>query len=376
VVLDITERKELEAAQKALEAELIASGRVVALGFLAAGVVHEINNNLTVLLSNLELLALQGEEASMVEDSVLAARQIQLIAKDLRIYSHKTETRLEAVNLREVVLSSLRLVAPQVRGHVLIESSLQQTPQVLAAESALAQVLLSLLILVAQSAPVGNPHTITVRSFTSENNHAVLEVEDKTLELPAEGIFEPFGTASGFGLFVSRNIIRRYGGSLTLESRPGCRFRLSLPGLSSPIVQLPKEISPQSAQKARILLIEADRAVAKAIARMARAQHEVVVCHATGAAFDKLMSGAQFELILCEQNMPGLSGEKFFALLQQHIPNVCVRFCLLTAVPEWLEPQAHPVLHKPVTRKALLEFIDHELQRIQEATAFLSQSPV
>lgn len=224
--------------QGQLEERVAVADRLATIGTLTAEVAHEINNPLTSLLINLDLL--QQSMASgtdpeawteMLAEAVSVAQRIRGVARDLREVVHSSSTSRTPVDLGEVVATTSRLVAPQLRGgsqHLIIEVA-PELPRVCGIGPQLAQVLLNLLINAIQALPDEPQHHIHLRAFPQEGG-VVLEVEDDGPGIPKSHqacLFEPFfttkapGEGTGLGLYVCRQIVDAHGGSIEAESEPG-----------------------------------------------------------------------------------------------------------------------------------------------------------
>ncbi|HXU04400.1 MAG TPA: PAS domain-containing protein, partial [Polyangia bacterium] len=191
-----------------LQRTMVQNDRVMALGTLAASVAHEINNPLTYVLSHgadverelavleklvgqLEGPALQDAKASLqrVREGFLPIRsgtaRIGAITRDLRTFSRPEESSLGPVDLREVVLSVLKLVAKEVEARARLVLDLHETPPVSGNEGRLVQVVLNLMVNAMQAVPVDGAieHEIVVRSGRAGSD-AFVEVSDTGAGVP------------------------------------------------------------------------------------------------------------------------------------------------------------------------------------------------
>jgi signal transduction histidine kinase len=230
--------------------ELARGARLAALGTLAAGLAHEINNPVAFIRSNLNYLEeLASEEHGDAEIAeVLAeteegvARVRGIVAELLRMASHG-ETRLGPVDLGEVVESALPTLRYEARGDVRLETRLEPMPRLHGDRNLLGQVVANLVVNAIQALR-GAGATGTVRIETrADERCAVLEVSDDGPGVPPElagRIFEPFfttkpaGQGTGLGLAVTRQLVERLGGRIALvPTQRGARFRVELPLLDA-----------------------------------------------------------------------------------------------------------------------------------------------
>jgi two-component system NtrC family sensor kinase len=234
--------RELEAAQ----AQLVEAQKLAAIGQLGAGVAHEINNPLTVILGQAQLL-LERKAAGDVE--VPALRKIEELARRsreitlnlLRFSQQRAEPAFAPVDLNRVVHDTLTLFGSQFsEAGVAIELSLDpELPLVRGDTGHLQQVLLNLLSN-ARTACLGLQSARISLRTSAPDGEVRLEVKDTGKGIPPENrprIFEPFFTTKeiwsnvGLGLSVSYRIVAEHGGQILVDSEPGkgSTFTVTLP---------------------------------------------------------------------------------------------------------------------------------------------------
>jgi signal transduction histidine kinase len=230
--------------------------RRATIGVMAASVMHEIGNPLSVMLVNVD--ALQQQLASLrsarepdtldrdladlednVSDLAAAARQIAQVVRDFRTIGHPGGAS-RPVDLARVIDTAARLARAQVEARADLDVAIRHAPRVLGRESQLCQVVINLLTNAAQAAREdGRRHTVSVE-LDEVDGQAHLVVRDTGAGIAPEHLpylFEPFfttkpeGEGSGLGLAVVADIVREHGGSVRAESRPGAG--------TSMIVELP-----------------------------------------------------------------------------------------------------------------------------------------
>lgn len=261
VATDVTERVQAEA-------HLLQTDRLVALGTLATGVAHEINNPLTYLMRNLDLVSrLMGakaeecrstshvagvpiaesldELAGMMKVAIDGAERVARIVRDLTTFAHSADERRTFLDVRAVLDPVLRLVANEVQGRARLSRDLHEVPLVHANEARLGQVFMNLLINAAESIPEGHAeeNEIRVSTSTDDAGRAVIEVCDTGSGMPddvASRVFEPFfttkavGVGTGLGLSICHGTIAALGGEISLRSAPGAgsTFHVAIPPAS------------------------------------------------------------------------------------------------------------------------------------------------
>ena len=230
-----------------LQAQLVQAERLAALGLLAAGVGHEINNPLCYVIGNIDIMLDAGPFAtteaarSEEEDAREALREaregaerVTEIVKGLRLFSRAEAGPPGPVCLHRVVESSLKIAENEIRHRARLVRDLRPVPVVQASEPQLVQVCLNLLVNAAQAIPVGGggAHEIVVVTGTSDAGRVFFSVSDTGAGIAAadlDRIFDPFfttkpvGVGTGIGLSVCMSLVQAMGGRLTVESIPNER---------------------------------------------------------------------------------------------------------------------------------------------------------
>ncbi len=238
LVKDIDQRKSME--QQMAQADKLAS-----IGQLAAGIAHEINNPLGIILGYTQLL-LRGEQAGQERYNDLKTiekhvRGCKLIVEDLLNFARSSETKKEAISVNQAlddVLSFIQHHSDLGRIEV-IRDYAEDVPAVLLDEKKIKQVLINL-IMNARDA-VGREGTITLATHYDPATRRVLirvaddgyGIENKNLSRIFDPFFttKPTGEATGLGLSVSYAIVKNQGGDISVQSKPGkgTVFTVSLP---------------------------------------------------------------------------------------------------------------------------------------------------
>ena len=243
-----------------LQAQLVQSDRLAALGILAAGVGHEINNPLAYVLGNLELaldeapLATTDEarvrEAELKEalrEAQDGARRIAEIVKGLKLFSRVDPSGSDAVHVESVIERSIKLADNEIRHRARLVRAFSDIPTIRVNESQLGQVCLNLLINAAQALPLGGSERNEIRVATGvhPDGRVFFSVTDTGPGIPPDHvgrIFDPFfttkpiGVGTGIGLSVCMSIVESMGGELTVASEPGNTiFTVVLPVEPSPV---------------------------------------------------------------------------------------------------------------------------------------------
>ncbi len=242
----------------ALRSRLLTSGRMAAVGELAAGIAHELNNPIAYVRSNLAVLRehvqglakeLRGSSASsklmpvlaeaeeIVDESLEGMDRAAGIVRDVREFSHAGGAERQSADLRTLVEQSVRVARLQLPRRARVEHALEGLPPLLCEPQRLKQVFLNLLVNAAQA--VGEGGHIRVTGAPLGPGIELVFADDGGGIPPAhvERIFDPFfttkpvGVGTGLGLAIAFRIVEEHGGRITAEAGEpvGTRFRVWLP---------------------------------------------------------------------------------------------------------------------------------------------------
>jgi two-component system NtrC family sensor kinase len=248
-VAERTAELELAVADlKAAQSQLVMSEKLAAIGQLTAGVAHEINNPVAVILGNLDVLRdILGPAAEPVAPEIRLIHEqvhrIRLIVTKLLQFARPQDYvgYLEPVAPASLVKDSLVLVGHLLKkGNIAIKQYFESSRHVLCNRNELQQVLINLLVNAIQAMPDGGVLTVAAEDWDEADMPVGLRlvVTDSGPGISAEDrerLFQPFFTAkkpdgTGLGLWVSQSLVERYGGRITVDSPPkgGTQFAVWL----------------------------------------------------------------------------------------------------------------------------------------------------
>ncbi len=372
VARDVTERD-------ALREQLVLADRMSQLGFLAAGVAHEINNPLAYALAAMERATedIAAGRFDAAESAIAIAREggerVRAITNDLRLFTRGGEPRAEVIDLAHVLRATADLAAANIRTRGRLVLDLRPTPAVHANAGRLGQVFMNLLANALDAISERDPSTgeISLRAFTSAHGEAVVEVQDNGDGVPQavrSRIFEPFFTTkgplagSGLGLAICHRIVSDLGGRIELvPSTSGALFRVTLEASATallPKLEAPSE--PHVVDRLRVLVVDDEAPLARALGRMLEDEHDVDVVTSGEDALRRLESGGEYDAILCDLMMAGIGGMEVHRKLVIGRPALARRLVFMTGgafsarVQRFLGEVKNPCLDKPFTKEEAL----------------------
>lgn len=375
VHLDITDKKvaqeELEHSRDALHQ----SEKLAAMGTLLAGVSHELNNPLAAIVGQAEMLE---EDAAGTLFEVRAKKISQAAERCARIVqtflamARQKEPQRSLVGMNEIIASALELTEYALRTAGI---SVQVTfgsglPPVDGDRDQLHQVLVNLIINAQQAMAGGETFDkkLTIRTSVGPSGRVLIDVGDTGPGIPEKArprIFEPFfttkqqGSGTGIGLAFSLGIVEAHGGKLTLEpSRRGALFRIALPAApQTDLVAVP--IVPETAsggRGGRALVVDDEPDVADTLRELLEREGYQVNVARDGASALLALDRDEYDLIVSDLRMPGISGPELHARLAETRPHLLDRMAFVTGdtlgsnMDEFLRGCGRPVLEKPFTK--------------------------
>jgi PAS domain S-box-containing protein len=372
--------------------ELRQSEKLATMGGLLAGVAHELNNPLSVVIGRATLLeeiahgTEMEKEARRVHDA--AVRCGRIVRTFLNMARQRKTARSE-IRINEVVIGAADMLGYSLRTHgIRVELRLgKHVPAVHADGDQLGQVVLNLIIN-AQHAVRSVAESGDIRVETGWEppgsrgaGKVWLRVVDSGPGVPAgleEHVFEPFfttkgeGTGTGLGLAMSRNFAREHGGDLVLEGRnTGASFLLWLPvEAARPAPAEPTDPGMQRCahRGGRVLVVDDEPELVDLMqVYLRRGGYEVVAASSGAQALARLGEG-RIDAVVCDVRMPGAGGVALRQAIADRYPGLAPRMVFVTGdtlgseAAKFLNGPQCRVLEKPFDAAALLSVLDATMQ--------------
>jgi PAS domain S-box-containing protein len=347
---DISERKQVEERFQHQQEVLAQSEKLAAMGSLLAGVAHELNNPLSVVVVEAGLLREEAKDRPLAEAArkiTQAAERCARIVHNFLALAHQHPPERTQVNLNAIVEETVELLAYPLRvDNIEVHLQLAENlPTLWADLHQLHQVVMNLVTNAHQALrEIPPPRWLTFTTWAdAERRHVALQVVDTGPGIPAElqtRIFEPFfttkpvGIGTGLGLSLCRGILEEHGGTILVHSQPGqgASFLVEVPVGMAPTTAAEPSISAEqsSVQGQAILIVDDEAGIRNALAHLLRRDGYDVDTASNGRlALAKLQERA-FDVILCDLRMPELDGPAVYRELARHRPQLLRRIIFLT----------------------------------------------
>jgi len=392
----------------------VSDDRLRAVGRLAAGLAHEVNNPLTFVLANLESLReshqairrfvrklrvdlatreaitpqsfdqiaadanlqeVMDDTADMLTDCYKGMHRIQDIARSLGTFSRADDKQAEMTDITRVVDDACAMVFNQIRYRARLVKRFEPVPMIAAFPGRIVQALVNMLTNAAEAINGGayHKHRIVV-STRLKDDHVVVGVSDTGVGIQEDSrdrIFTPGFTTKaneggmGLGLTACRRVAQEHGGTLEVHHLPdhGTRFELVLPidtGLKA--IEQRKESRPVSEaplKPGRLLIIDDDAMVLSALRRRLRRRYDTVTVLGGAEALARLSEDPAFDSIVCDLMMPEIDGKAFYNAIKKDHPQLANRIVFMSGgaftprLRKFAAAVPNPVLQKPVSREDL-----------------------
>ena len=370
---DITERKR---AQE----RMAQSDKLRAVGELAAGVAHNLNNSLTVIQGRAQLLQMRSVDEATTKSLEVITRAVSDSSKTLRRmldFARRGSTGgFAPVDLAELVASSVEIARPKWQsaaatrgGRIEVRVENQGPVYVYGDAAELREVVLNMIFNAVDAMPEGG---VIETGSRTEIDGGCFWVADTGRGMSPEvvaRIFEPFYTTkgergTGLGLSASHGIIERHDGQIMVASYPneGTRFEVRMPLYEASLHAKREETIPAPvvrAEPSRILIVEDEERVRSLLVETFEAAGHAVVQASTGREALARLDDEKFDLVVCDIGLPEVNGLEITRWVKTNRPETLL--ILATGWADLVTPDDHTqgridaVFKKPYAVKEILE---------------------
>ncbi|MEM9632457.1 MAG: PAS-domain containing protein [Pseudomonadota bacterium] len=375
---DISDQLAMQAELEKQREKAHQNEKLSALGELLAGVSHELNNPLSIVVGYAQMLEGKLDDpvlSKRVDRIAQAANRSAKIVKTFLAMARQKPAKIEQCSLNEIVSAALEVGGYGMRANgTQVQTDLEDDLPLISGDGdQLIQVFTNLLVNAEQAlAPQREKGVLTIRSYyDDDSDHSVIEIHDngpgidKTIQAR---IFEPFfttkdvGQGTGVGLAFCHRIIDTHDGALEVTSSPwsGTSFFVRLKAIKPDEKQLPERSEEAvSIKKLNVLVVDDEADVGELIRDLLEDLGcRTTLCTDARQALVELSRSA-FDMIISDFKMPGMNGEDFYNTLQQRLPGYTERIGFVTGdsmgkdVTHFLSQSKRPFIEKPISGNEL-----------------------
>jgi signal transduction histidine kinase/CheY-like chemotaxis protein len=314
---------------KRLQEQLLHSQRMEAVGTLAAGLAHDMNNVLASI-RNLGQLLLADRPHPDVDQIIAQTERGAALTRGLLAYSRRGQYRKAVVRLADVMSDVLPLLERTLPKSIEVRSELALGDACIEADATQLEQVLVNLALNAKDAMAGTG-TLTIRGEVAATRAKILVIDTGCGmdDATRSRVFEPFfttkklGDGTGLGLSTVWGIVQSHGGSIAIDSRPGAgaTFAIELPLTACRPAAAPiRKSADVIAVRGTVLVVDDEPAVRSTTARLLeRHGLEVITAENGAVALQRFAERASdIRLVILDMGMPVMGGAECFRTLREH----------------------------------------------------------
>jgi signal transduction histidine kinase len=372
----IDERR-LQHEKRQLEEQYRQAQKMEAIGQLAGGVAHDFNNLLTVIQGYVELL-----EERLVDDTRSrtylgelrhASVSASTLTRQLLAFSRRQIVETRVLDLGEVLKTVEPIVRRLIGEHIEVRvHTSEERLRLMGDAGQIEQIVLNLAVNARDAMPDGGRLEIRATADTANGKQVLLSVSDTGLgmdEATRSRIFEPFfttkgaGRGTGLGLATVYGIVEQSGGSIDVQTAPGCgtTFLLRFPAVEAPVAQAQAAAAPATLKGSEQVLVVEDDVLVRELVRtvLTRAGYGVTEAAAPGDALALVdREPRRFNLLIIDAVLPEMNGRMLAAQMVARDAELRVLYMSgyidTSTLPGGVADGQMPFLRKPFTPEALL----------------------
>lgn len=335
-LVDVTAERQLAVERERLLEAVHQSQKLDAIGQLASGVAHDMNNVLAVVQTCAGALRDEVQEAlhkADAEQILLATQRARDLLHQLLSFARKTPARSERFDVFDMAREASSLVTRLLPANVRLVLRLPSEPcDVLGDRSQLQQTLINVCLNARDAMPHGGVITVGTAFDERRVTFTVTDTGEGMEREVMQRAFEPFfstkkrGSGTGLGLSMAYTSLRAHRGDIRLESQPGQGTKVTM--------WLPREwasltdtdlVTPLTQQRGVAMVVDDDEATRRVLGRFLKKLGYAVHLVSSGEeAVSMLRGGLHPTLVVCDLVMPGLSGNETMTQLKALEPAVSV----------------------------------------------------
>jgi PAS domain S-box-containing protein len=395
---DVSEAKDAEAEIARQRENLHQREKLAAMGSLLAGVAHELNNPLSIVVGRATMLQEEAadEGTRIVADKIrAAAERCARIVRTFLSMARQRKPEQSVLSINTVVNDCLEMLSYGLRtAGITVEKQLtMDLPSISGNADQLHQVFLNLIVNAQQAMETQPlPRRLRIDSDRHEDRIRIRIIDNGPGIAPAirTRIFDPYfttkppGGGTGVGLAVSLGIVESHNGALTVECPPegGAVFQVLLPITMSDEQPQPGQVSPAESNRSkgpRLLIVDDEPEVGALLADILRRDSASIDVAASGQEALQWMGKCEYDAVLSDLRMPEMDGPELYRQIEQRWPQRARLVIFITGdalsptVQTFLAGTGQPYLEKPFVpaevRKVVQEIVDTGPLRRQSVAA-------
>jgi CheY-like chemotaxis protein len=345
-----------------------------------AGGGPELKAGLDSLAQQYDVAYIEGDMETMITETLEGMVRIRNIVANLGRFASWGDHEVEEVEVNLMVDSVLNLAMSEIRPRGRLVRNFGDVPAVRAVQGRLANAVLNLVVNAAQSLDQGRAEHNLITVTTGMDDRGVhIQIADTGCGISPEvmpKIFDPFfttkkaGVGTGLGLVIAQDIIHKMGGEITVTSQAGqgSVFTIRLP-LDA------KAAQPAVPRRQRILVIDDEAPVLKAMSRILGYRFDVALAASAEEALATLNTDPDQDLVICDLIMPGHDGQYLYNEAIRQWPRLEPRFLFFTggAYPPTLkgfsEAMKNRTIHKPLEAEMIKAAVERMLPALSPSPA-------
>jgi len=336
---DITELKQTEEHERRLEAKLQEAHKLESLGTLSAGVAHNLNNILAIIMGNASLrerTTPDPVDRVAYQFITKACTRGRDVVKSMLHFAEPTLSIMAPLELHTVIQEMRVLLENTTRNTINISEVYAGEPLwILGDTGSLNQVMLNLCLNSLGAMPSGG--TLTLRTTILKEQLVEVSIEDDGCGMTPEVLahaLEPFyttkevGKGTGLGLSMTYGVVKAHGGTIDIASQPGqgTTVKLRFPRIHAPTQSEPGpfEAPAPSLASMKVFLVDDDEDVRFLMTRMLKQAgvRQPKTFSGGEKVLECLRSGERPDLIILDQNMPGMNGTQTMERIRCRHPDM------------------------------------------------------